>query len=109
MVSKIEGSKVVRSRIIDATKEQELFDKVISIEPTQIVLEEVLIKKDGKLVRAFIRSDKGVDVEGKVVLSRKVIDNNQSVEGWEKINNQYMQVINEEPEEYIEEEVIELN
>lgn len=61
------------------------------------------------MVRAFIRSDKGIDAEGKVVLSRKIIDNNQSVEGWEKINNQYMQVINEEPEEYIEEEVIELN
>lgn len=36
----------------------------------------------------MIRCEKAIDNEGKTVLSRKTIDNNQSVEGWDKLNNQ---------------------
>lgn len=36
----------------------------------------------------MIRCEKAIDNEGKTVLNRKTIDNNQSVEGWEKLNNQ---------------------
>ncbi|CAD8138423.1 unnamed protein product [Paramecium octaurelia] len=126
---KVVSRKIVPNNISSETKKKEgwitnkegLMEKVIaSSEPSKYIEEEILSfnKETGQLERKLIRrqiqdnlvmgdSIQEVDPLGNTILSRKIVDNN-STTGWIKQKNGTLvkQLSVQEPEQYIEEEVL---
>ncbi|CAK56438.1 unnamed protein product (macronuclear) [Paramecium tetraurelia] len=126
---RVVSRKIVSNNISSETKKKEgwitnkegLMEKVIaSSEPSKYIEEEILSfnKETGQLERKFLRrqiqdnlvmgdSIQEVDPLGNTILSRKIVDNN-STTGWIKQKNGTLvkQLSVQEPEQYIEEEVL---
>ncbi|CAD8057295.1 unnamed protein product [Paramecium sonneborni] len=135
-----QGMKIVARRIIENDEKNQLgqdwlknyegnYELYISqAEPTEFVEEEILIKDiNGKMIRKLVRrpltkenSQIGnnlneLDKDGNRILSRKIVDNSQSInqvqKDWQKGQNGILEKIisQEEPEQFIEEEIIIVN
>ncbi|CAD8180494.1 unnamed protein product [Paramecium pentaurelia] len=129
-----DGTKIVARRIVDSdfalTSWQQndqgvLIHQISQAEPMKYIEEEVLQvnPKTGMMERKLIRrpyNDQNVKFgqninenkdDSTIVLSRKLVENNESLAQWKRQSNgQLIKEINhEEPEEYIEEEIIRIN
>ncbi|CAD8150561.1 unnamed protein product [Paramecium pentaurelia] len=126
---KVISRKLVPNNISSEAKKKEgwltnkegLMEKIIvSSEPSKYIEEEILSfnKETGQLERKLLRrqvqdnlvmgdSIQEVDPLGNTILSRKIVDNNSN-KGWIKQKNGtlVMQLSVQEPEQYIEEEVL---
>ncbi|CAD8083038.1 unnamed protein product [Paramecium sonneborni] len=95
----------------------ELIMTLNSSEPAQQIEEEVLIRnpETGMMERKIIRRDQNSQPQYDKVISRKVVDNRKSSivlskQGWKQTNIGAIEVVlGEEPEQYIEEEIIQIN
>ncbi|CAK69307.1 unnamed protein product (macronuclear) [Paramecium tetraurelia] len=125
------GVKIIARRIIEKDKNiqqgQEWLKNQegnfeLQIDSMQYVEEEVLVKdNNGKITRKLIRRPieqckgkvgnnlKEVDKNGNVVISRKVIEQIGNLKNWEQNGKNFEMVLSEEPEQYVEEEIIIIN
>ncbi|CAD8189710.1 unnamed protein product [Paramecium octaurelia] len=95
----------------------ELVMTLNSNEPAQQIEEEVLVRnpETGMMERKIIRRDQSSQPQYDKVISRKVVDNRKSSivlskQGWKQSNPGAIEVVlGEEPEQYIEEEIIQVN